>query len=138
MGNARRSRPLLKGSITEVEAMATASSGKTYMSMYLVLNEGAMYDGQRIAVFDLVRSQQGPYGVFTSKTEVPHVVVFSNWPPDLKLSMDRWSVLFIDTESYRPSGRETVMEWESCSPTSAVTCVNDVEMSSDTDEAMEL
>ena len=105
----------------------SGNTGKTYMSNYLVLNEGGIllenekfygnkYDGQRIAVFDLVRSQQGPYGVtmesvkngvFTSKTEVPHVVVFSSWPPDLtKMSMDRWSVLYIDTESCRPS-RET-------------------------------
>lgn len=79
------------------------------------------YNGQKIAIFDLTRSQESyfNYGVlesikngvmFSSKYESqmklfkqPHVVVFANWPPDTtKLSEDRWDVrdLWPDQQDY--------------------------------------
>lgn len=69
------------------------------------------YIGQRTVIFDLTRSQEDHFNYevmeslkngifFSSKYESkmklypsPHVIVFSNWPPqESKLSADRWSI----------------------------------------------
>lgn len=104
---------------------ADGNAGKTFMSKYLVHKHNAArydnaksvdvkyaYTGQRICVFDLVRScsdhinyeiiEQIKNGIFFStkyisqcKTfMVPHVVCFSNEMPDqTKLSADRWNII---------------------------------------------
>ncbi len=99
------------------------NNGKSFMTRYLVRNKGAImligkradiyhaYEGQSIVVFDYTRAQQDQVDytaieslknalVFSSKYEskmkvfeVPHVIVFSNWEPDVtKLSVDRWDI----------------------------------------------
>ncbi|AKV62262.1 putative replication initiation protein [Rakkovirus canuewis] len=98
--------------------------GKTWMSKYLCAKHGAVrfengksadikyaYNGERIVIFDLSRSQEDHFNYevlesvkngimfspkFDSKMKVfavPHVLVFANWgPEESKLSRDRWDV----------------------------------------------
>ena len=84
------------------------------------------YEGERVVLFDLTRSQQEHFnyevmesvkngtmfsGKYESKVKVyasPHVVVFANWLPDYsKLSMDRWDVWDLD-ESVPPECKQTL------------------------------
>ena len=99
-------------------------TGKTYISKYLTLFQGSIrlengksadikyaYQGERIVIFDLCRSQMDHFNyealesmknglIFSPKYEsktkffdIPHVLVFANWLPDeSKLSNDRWNV----------------------------------------------
>jgi len=101
------------------------NTGKTFMSKYLCAVFGAIrfengkssdikhaYQGERVALFDLSRSQEEHFNyevlesikngiMFSPKYDskqkvfdVPHVIVFANWDPDLsKLSKDRWSIM---------------------------------------------
>lgn len=104
---------------------ADGNSGKSWITKLLVCKYGAVmfengrssdikhaYDGQRIVIFDLSRSQQDHFNYevlesiknglfFSSKYDsgmrcypVPHVIVFANWPPEMsKLSADRWEII---------------------------------------------
>lgn len=75
--------------------------------------------GERVCIFDLSRSQQdhinyeviesvkngvcfsGKYESTSKMYEIPHVVVFANWPPDeAKMSSDRWDVRHEFDEEY--------------------------------------
>lgn len=104
----------------------TGGAGKSTFSKYLVCNYDAcilpikiveamyLYNGEKIVIFDLVRSNEEVlnYGtietiknaMFTSTKYVPafkffpspHVIVFSNWAPNReKLSADRWDIRYI-------------------------------------------
>lgn len=108
------------------------NKGKTYLSKYLMSNGGILlsngksadisyiYNGERIAIFDYVRSMESfvNYGILESikngyvcstkyqsctKTfATPHVVVMANFKPDYnKLSLDRWDVRILTKEDMR-------------------------------------
>lgn len=81
----------------------------------------AIRGSPRVVVFDYSRSQEeqinyavlediknglifSPKYESTSKMfEVPHVIVFANWPPnESKMSQDRWDIHHIDVEDMQP------------------------------------
>ncbi|XP_033113364.1 uncharacterized protein LOC117113969 [Anneissia japonica] len=107
--------------------------GKSFMASYLARSSDAIvfdgckkradaayaYDGQRIVVFDLHRSQKKRVNYeliegfkngrlfspkYHSKVKlfaVPHVVVFANFPPDLRaMSADRWRLRRIGIDGH--------------------------------------
>ncbi|AHH31485.1 replication-associated protein [Dragonfly larvae associated circular virus-10] len=103
---------------------SVGNTGKTWFSKYLVALHGAIrfengksadikyaYNGERVVVFDLSRSQVDHFNYeviesiknglmfspkYTSCTKmypIPHVIVFANWMSDeSKLSADRWKI----------------------------------------------
>lgn len=124
------------------------NAGKTFMTRYLVTNHGAVmldgkkadikygYDGEKIAIFDLTRAQDGRFSYgglenikngiyyntkYTSCMYVRdydiHTVVFSNWEPDLtQLSKDRWEIRYINDAEEQWESLLTWDIWETEGP----------------------
>ena len=118
------------------------NSGKTFLTKYLLTQGECMryengksadvkfaYDGQRICVFDLSRSQETHVNyeviksvkngvVFSTKYEsamkvfkTPHVVIMANFGPDRsKMSEDRWDVRWLGREDNLSPTLDQVMD----------------------------
>lgn len=132
------------------------NTGKTWMSKYLMALHGALrlengkssdlkhaYNGQRIVIFDLSRTQQEHLNyeaiesikngmVFSPKYQsvskvftIPHVICFANWDPNYgAMSADRWDVRNTDdSEVCSCSGcsKSIVSESQDCQASWATT-----------------
>lgn len=116
-------------------------AGKSTFTKYLLANTDAcilpmklveamyLYNGERVVIFDLVRSTEEicsystietiKNGVFTSTKYVPkfkfypspHVLVFSNWEPNReKLSADRWDIRHIQSFPWNTNVTATMID----------------------------